>query len=466
MAVGPSDGNRSTSDARVPDQSVETVGSAASLASGRTELYGRGLLAARSAWIIVTVFVVGVYVVAVSAAFENYQNVCEPGRACGPYWYLTPEDVVALRGMGLSIGFYAAYNIAAEVLYALVFWGVGALVFWKRSDDWVALLVSLTLVTFGALNLIELPSEANLSIGVPSVVLTLFGYISLFVTFYVFPDGRFVPRWTRWLTIVWIIYVSSLLILPNSSPFSPWAWPAALRIPLALGLFGTVVFAQIYRYVRVSDPVVRQQIKWVVFGVTTALTGAILVTLPLAIFHKGLLEPGAAKVLTALIELTATNAFFLAIPLSIGVAMLRYRLWDVDLIINRTLVYGALTAILAGIYFGAVTATQAIFRDLTSQEQDAQLTIVISTLVIAALFTPLRRRIQSFIDRRFYRSKYDARKTLEAFSFQLRDETDLKALSDDLVGVVADTMQPSHVSLWLRPDRGPNSNRANRDMRG
>jgi hypothetical protein len=466
VAVGPSDGNGSTSDTRVAHQPVEAGGSAASLASGRTTLYGRGLLAARTAWIIVVIFVVGVYAVAVFAAFANYQDVCEAGRECGPYWYLTPEDVIALRGMGLSIGFYAAYSIAAEVLYALVFWGVGALVFWKRSDDWVALLVSLTLVTFGALNLIELPSEADLSIGVPSVVLTLFGYTSLFVAFYVFPDGRFVPRWTRWLTIVWVMYVSSLLVLPESSPLSPWAWPAALRIPLALGLFGTVVFAQIYRYVRVSDPVVRQQIKWVVFGVTTALTGAILVTLPLAIFRKELLDPGTAKVLTALIELTATNAFFLAIPLSIGVAMLRYRLWDVDIIINRTLVYGALTAILAVVYFGGVTATQAIFRAFTSQEQEAQLTIVISTLVIATLFTPLRRRIQSSIDRRFYRRKYDARKSLEAFSAKLRDETDLGALSDDLEGLVRETMQPAHVSLWLRPDRDPKKSVGNGGLRG
>jgi hypothetical protein len=141
-----------------------------------------------------------------------------------------------------------------------------------------------------------------------------------------------------------------------------------------------------------------------------------------------------------------------AITISIGIAILRYRLYEIDIIINRTLVYGSLTAMLAIVYFGSVTATQAIFRTLTGQEQQPQLAIVVSTLVIAALFNPLRRRIQSFIDSRFYRRKYDARKTLEAFSAKLRDETDLDALSDDLVGVVKDTMQPAHVSLWLRPD--------------
>jgi ADP-ribosylglycohydrolase len=138
--------------------------------------------------------------------------------------------------------------------------------------------------------------------------------------------------------------------------------------------------------------------------------------------------------------------------LAVGVAILRYRLYDIDLIINRTLVYSSLTVMLALVYFGGVATTQAIFRTLTGQEQLPQLAVVVSTLVIAALFTPLRRRIQSFIDRRFYRRKYDARKTLEALSAKLRDETDFDALNAELVGVVNETMQPAHVSLWLRPD--------------
>jgi hypothetical protein len=140
----------------------------------------------------------------------------------------------------------------------------------------------------------------------------------------------------------------------------------------------------------------------------------------------------------------------LYVPL--GIAILKYRLYDIDVVVNRILVYGSLTAILARLYFGGVTVTQAIFHALTGSEEQPQLAIGVSTLVIAALFNPLRRRIQAFIERRFYRRKYDARKTLEAFSAQLRNETDLEALSDDLVGVVRETMQPAHVSLWLRPD--------------
>jgi hypothetical protein len=143
---------------------------------------------------------------------------------------------------------------------------------------------------------------------------------------------------------------------------------------------------------------------------------------------------------------------FGTIPVATGIAILKYRLYEIDLLVNRTLVYGALTAILAVVYFGGVAATQAILRTLTGQEQQPQLAVVVSTLVIAALFSPLRRRIQSFIDRRFYRRKYDAAKTLEAFSARPRDEANLDALSVDLVGVVRETMQPAHVSLWLRPD--------------
>jgi hypothetical protein len=140
------------------------------------------------------------------------------------------------------------------------------------------------------------------------------------------------------------------------------------------------------------------------------------------------------------------------LPIAVGIAILKYRLYDIDVIVNRTLVYGSLTALLALVYFGGVATVQAIFRALTGQEQQPQLAIVVSTLVIAALFTPLRRRIQSFIDRRFYRRKYDAAKTLEGFSAKLRDETDLDRLGDELVGVVKETMQPAHISLWLHPD--------------
>ena len=143
----------------------------------------------------------------------------------------------------------------------------------------------------------------------------------------------------------------------------------------------------------------------------------------------------------------------MGVPISIGIAISRYRLYEIDTLINRTLVYGGLTATLALVYFGVVTAAEAVFRGLTGQEHQPQIAVVVSTLVIAALFIPLRHRIQRFIDRRFYRRKYDATKTLKTFAAKLRDETDLNALRDDLLGVVRETMQPAYVSLRLRPDK-------------
>jgi hypothetical protein len=188
----------------------------------------------------------------------------------------------------------------------------------------------------------------------------------------------------------------------------------------------------------------RQQTKWFTYTSAVAASGAILdyiISEPLELVWLGLV--GHALVLVGLA----------GIPIAMGIAITRYRLYEIDIIINRTLVYGSLTVTLVALYFGGIVVLQRMFVLLTGQQ--STLAVVASTLVIAALFTPLRRRIQSFIDRRFYRRKYDARKTLEAFSAQLRNETDLNALSDDLVGVVAETMQPAHVSLWLRPELPP-----------
>ena len=160
------------------------------------------------------------------------------------------------------------------------------------------------------------------------------------------------------------------------------------------------------------------------------------------------------------ILLDAVLLSYAGVPIAVGFAVLKYRLYDIDILINRALVYGPLTATLALMYVGGVAATQTIFRALTGQEQQSQLAVVASTLVIAALFSPLRRLVQAFVDRRFYRRKYDAAKTLAAFSTKLRDETDLGTLNDHLLGVVNETMQPAHVSLWLCPYAAPTDEQA------
>jgi hypothetical protein len=185
----------------------------------------------------------------------------------------------------------------------------------------------------------------------------------------------------------------------------------------------------------------------VVFGVAVAIVGSLATIIAVG----AAVDLPPRDVGPRMLSLLLMDASGLMIPLSIGIAMLRSRLFDIDVVINRTLVYGSLTLMLALVYFGGVTATQALFSALTGDEGLPQLAVVASTLAIAALFNPLRRRVQGFIDRRFYRRKYDARKTLEAFTSRLREETDLNALGDDLVGVVRETIQPAHASLWLCP---------------
>jgi hypothetical protein len=199
---------------------------------------------------------------------------------------------------------------------------------------------------------------------------------------------------------------------------------------------------------------VRQQIKWIAFAASlVALTYLIAIV---ALFIHPSEEIWLAAGLPLWLDLIEYAALLsiTSVPIAIGFAVLKYRLYDIDILINRTLVYGTLTGTLALVYFGGVTTTQALFRTITGQQQLPQLVVVASTLLIAALFNPLRRSIQSFIDRRFYRRKYDAAKTLEGFSMKLRDKTDLKALNNELVEVVRETMQPKHVSVWLRAYKG------------
>jgi hypothetical protein len=272
---------------------------------------------------------------------------------------------------------------------------------------------------------------------------------SIFFLVLLFPTGRLLsPRWrvVAWTGgLVLATWVISRALHPGPledfpSAENPFSVEAATVLDTLGGVgswigpacFVAAIVSLTLRLYR-SRGEERLQLKWFVYAATLGFLAIVL---------------GGEGPFGTLVWTLA----FLSLPVSAAIAVLKYRLYDIDLVINRTLVYASLTAILVGVYFGGVAATQAIFRALTGQQEQPQLAIVVSTLVIAALFNPLRHRIQSFIDRRFYRRKYDARKTLEAFSAKLRNETDLDALSGDLVEVVRKTMQPAHVSLWLRPD--------------
>ena len=413
-----------------------------------SSLRGRWLLLARAAWIAVAVATMGTFVAAVPARYAQLAHPTEAART-------------ALAKIGLSAGGYALYNVALDIIFVTVFAVVAIVIFWRRSKDPMALLVATMLVVWGPLNglFVLTPSaiegmypvlETTLVKVTLGSTLTYVGYIAWMLFFYLFPSGSFVPRWTRWLALCWVFFVTSW----NFTSFGPPSWPPPLFNAAVLVLWGSFPVAQLYRYARVSDRTQRQQTKWVVFGVAVAVAGVLT-----TIFTVGAaIDLPPEEVGPRMLSMLLMDAFALLIPLSIGVAVLRSRLFDIDVVINRTLVYGSLTALLALIYFGAVVLLQRLFVVLTGER--STLAIVASTLAIAALFSPLRRRVQAFVDRRFYRSKYDARKTLEAFSAKLREETDLDALNAELVGLVGETMQPAHASLWLRPDSAPQRQQA------
>ena len=220
--------------------------------------------------------VVGLAIATLPVAYSEYSTVCVAGSECRPYWRLAPQDVGALRDLGLSVGFYAGYSLAAEIISMLGFWMIGAVIFWRRSDDRLALFFSLMLVAFGALGVVDKSAAVHPALGQLGAFVVIFGYVSFFVSFFVFPDGRFVPRWARPLVLVWALYVAALYLAPNDSAFHPSAWSPLLVVPLVLGLFGSVVFAQIYRYLRVSGPVERQQTKWVVVGAIAIVAGLVI----------------------------------------------------------------------------------------------------------------------------------------------------------------------------------------------
>ena len=283
--------------------------------------------------------------------------------------------------------------------------------------------------------------------------------IGIQIWFYLlFPTGRLPSarwKWLAWLTVAFVV----VGVILSAFAFGANAGLGPIPNPLGIEGFSNVydmvlnflpllyvaVASSLFVRLRRARGVERQQIKWFAYAVAATISGIIL-----AYMLPGVIDtPRWFERAGFALNIAVTPA----IPISMGIAILRYRLYEIDTLINRTLVYGSLTATLVALYFGGIVLLQRLFVVLTGER--STLAVVVSTLVIAAVFNPLRRRIQSFIDRRFYRRKYDAAKTLEAFSAKLRDETDLDALNDDVVGVVRETMQPVLVSLWLRPDPEP-----------
>jgi hypothetical protein len=382
------------------------------------------------------------------------------------------------RGAGLGDGTNLLDDVEGTVFNVCfgAFAVVGALLVVKRPTNligWIMAAIALMVSIFNAGG--AYATYVMLTRGQPDALAVVGAWtancywfvmlaLALFYLPMLFPDGHLPSR--RWLPVAVLAGIAaSGFVLPRAFMDTlPLNEAPGYRIDNPIGieglgsvenlpLFGVLVngllviafigaaASVVVRFHR-SRGVERQQMKWFVY-VTVVLVGGSILTSVIGV-ATGLRWLEQFSFVLSMVALVG-------LPITVGIAIFRYRLYEIDVVINRTLVYGPLTALLVLFYLAGVVSLQYVFRALTGQE--SQIAIVASTLLIAALFTPLRRRIQSFIDRSFYRRKYDARKTLEAFSAKLRDKTDLGALNNELVGVVRETMQPAHVSLWLRPDQ-------------
>jgi hypothetical protein len=389
----------------------------------RATLQGRWLPAARAGWIAVATLALGLTTAGVVVALDR------------PDLARAPSVRATLAQAGLS---NQVTQVVALILPLAAVVATGLLIFWRRSDDGAAMLIALMLVLSCA---IPMRTEWALHRAVPWLqlpirflwVLAMFLWL---IFLFVFPDGRFVPRWTRLLGAV---AIPAALLVDVSHEQSTTR--LGLTVLIWSVFWGIGLYAQAYRYRHVSGPVQRQQTKWVALAVSF-----LLIFLLFGIFIPALVlgpaNPWSVWALAALLPL------MLLFPASFAIAILRHHLYDIDRLLSRTLTYGALTIVLGSVYAGAVVVLGQV---LNPQGGDSALAVAASTLLVAALFQPLRRRIQGAVDRRFNRRRYDAAKTIEAFAVRLREQLDLDALSTELLGVVDQTMQPTAASLWLRP---------------
>jgi hypothetical protein len=413
-----------------------------------THQQGSRLIAARVLWGIIALVCLVILITSIPAYVTLLQQVCPASAVVCENNQLMPVSVDALARIHISLGGYITYVIILDLIASLVFIGTGTLIFWRRSNDWFALFVSLILGVYGTLGPggnIRAGALGVLNPGGPLAllvnVLELMLWPALGLFFYLFPTGRPVPRWSWVFVILWIIQLIFYLIpadsLINSSNLLP-----ILQLAIYLSAYGSALACLVYRYVWASAPDQRQQMKWLVVGIAGGiiLKLSLLVTTPFV---------NTLDALPVLIGVLGASIALLPIPLAISVAIFRYRLWDIDVIIKRTLVYGLLTLILALVYLGLVFGGEALLVRIVGKNDG--IVIVGSTLIVALLFQPLRRGIQNVIDRRFYRQKYNAQHTLQAFNASLREEVDLTQLSEHIVAVVQETIQPATVSLWLLP---------------
>lgn len=417
----------------------------------KTPLRGRWLIVARAATVTVAVLVLGLFFAGIPPRYHELVTLSL--QAEHALQQLSPGVGRSLLESVLSVNFYPIYDLVIEITVVMGYVFAGLIVFVSKFDEWVMMFFAIGGITFATYDTRMLAAllAAQPLLRIPISFLQAYGITGAVIMFYTLPDGRFVPTWTRTLTVIWIAWNLAWLLFPGL-PIN-LSNPLTISFPLflAFSIWCYIgILALFYRYRRLSDPREQQQIRLVIISLAIIVSAYAVYHL-LRVLIPSLSQPGMPNILYHALGPTLYFTCQLLGPPAVLFSIVRYRLFDLDVIINRALVYGTLTAILALIYACLVIALQSLVQLLTGNISQQPLVIVASTLVIVTLFLPLRGRIQAIIDRRFYRRKYDAARTLAAFSMTLRNEVDLSHLSQQLVAVVQETMQPTFVSLWLRP---------------
>jgi signal transduction histidine kinase len=389
-------------------------------------LHGGWLVAARTIWVVVTILAVGLFLAATPAYVSRLNSPDAAIRA-------------ALARYGIDVGIYALFQVGADVIVALAFCAVGALVFWRKSDERLALFVAFMLVSFGTQHNTDALAAALPAWSLVIAFLGSVAWAALGLFLYTFPDGRFIPGWTSPLVAVWVLGDLPALFFPAW----PLNGPSPLGQTLALVLWLGALLTQIYRYRRVSSAVERQQTKWLVFGFASVFV-AVVVLLALGTVVPSLARPDS---LYQLLLDPVTKLVFLPIPLALGIAVLRKRLWDIDPIINRTLVYGGLTASIVGMYVLIVGYLSTVVR--TSGNLAISL---LATGIVAVLFQPLRERVQRGVNRLMYGERDEPYTVLTRLGHRLEGTFAPEAVLTMIVETLREALKLPYAAIALERD--------------
>ena len=404
-------------------------------------LRGAWLVSARVVWLAVAIVSVAMFVASLPSFYAQLLTFT------APHMPASAAIRAGLNQLGIPIIVFAVTKIAVLVALMVVFVGTGTLIFWRKSNDPVALFFSLTLVTFGAIwpNTLDSLVRVYPALDWLNKGLNTFGFLGFFLLLYVFPDGRFVPRWTRWVALVFVVGLSLDTFVPDSS-VNIENWPAPFNLLSAaepIVFFGTMIYAQTYRYRCVSTQLQRQQTKWVMASLVTAvicfaITGW-LDELP--VFNR----PGAPAALFAFATGITYGLVFMLVPIAVGIAVLRYRLWDIDPIINRTIIYALLTASVVGIYVLIVGYLSTVFRT-----ESNLLISLVATGVVAVGFQPLRERLQRGINRLMYGQRDEPYAVIARLGERLEGTIAPDAVLPTIVQTVKEALKLPYVAIELK----------------